>query len=246
MIHPSAFVSAGAVIADGVYIGPFCRIGSGVRIERGVRIEAHTVIEGPVTLEANVRIFSFVKIGNGHCPVTVGENTFIREFCQIGNQTDSDAPLAIAADNFIMAYVQLFPGVSIAERCVLTNAVTLYENARCEERVIVGGLTTVAEGCTVGTGVMVGGASNLHSDVPPFCLVEGNPATVRGLNVIGMRRRFDDSADIESVKRIFKELYNAFDAEDAERLRSRLDNPQAERFAAFIATHRCRRDGKGN
>jgi UDP-N-acetylglucosamine acyltransferase len=242
MIHPTAVVEPGATVAPDVRIGPFSRIGSGVRVGPGVRIEAHTVIEGPVTLEANVRVFSCVKIGNGRCPVTVGANTFIREFSQIGNQTDSDAPLTIAPDNFFMAYVQLFPGVRLGAGCVLTNAVTLLEGARCEERVIVGGLTSVAEGCTIGTGVMVGGASNLRNDVPPFCLVEGNPATVKGLNVIGMRRRFDDSADIESVKRIFKELYDAFDAEQAALIRDTLDNPQAERFAAFIATHRCGTD----
>jgi len=241
MIHPTAVIEPGATVAPNVTVGPFSRIGTGVTLSEGVRIEAHTILEGPVTLEKNVRVFSFVKIGNGRCPVTVGENTFIREFCQIGNQTDSDRPLVIAPDNFIMAYVQLFPGVSLGPNCVLTNAVTLHENAGCEERVIVGGLTSVAEGCTIGTGVMVGGASNLKSDVPPFCLVEGNPATVKGLNVIGLRRRFDDHADIESVKRIFKELYSAFDAEQAAEIRDTLGNPQAERFAAFIATHRCGR-----
>ncbi len=239
MIHPTAVIEPGAVVAENVMIGPFSRIGKDAVIGRGVKIEAHTILEGPVTLEENVRIFSFVKIGNGKTAVTVGAHTFIREFCQIGNQTRSTAPLTIASNNFIMAYVQLFPGVSIGTGCVLTNAVTFEENARCEERVIVGGLTTVAENCTIGTGVMVGGASNLKNDVPPFCLVEGNPAAVKGLNIIGMRRRFDAAADIESIKRTFKKLYPAFSSETAILLETSLDNPQAERFASFIATHRC-------
>lgn len=239
MIHPTAVIAPEARIAEGVTVGPFCRIGAAVVIEADVTLEAHVILEGPVTLEAGVRLFAFVKIGNGTAPVTVGSRTVLREFCQVATQNDSDAAVHIAPDNFIMAYVQLFPGVSLGEHCVLTNAVTLNANAACEARVIVGGLSSVAEGCTIGTGVMIGGASNLNRDIPPFCLVEGNPATVRGLNIIGLRRRFSDRDDIESVKRSFKTLYRDFDPHAAAELSNTLDNPQAKRFADFIATHRC-------
>ena len=239
MIHPTAIIAPGARIADGVHIGPFCRIGGDAVLGSGARLEAHVILEGPVALEENVRLFSFVKIGNGRCPVRVGARTFVREFCQIGTQSDAATPVEIAQDNFIMAYVQLFPGVRLGANCVLTNAVTLNENAGCEERVIIGGLSSVAEGCTIGTGVMVGGASNLTRDVPPFCLVEGNPATVRGLNIIGLRRRFPDKGDIESVKSSFKKLYRTFDRNAAAALAGTLENPQAKRFADFVAAHRC-------
>ena len=239
MIHPTTIIAQGARIADSVHIGPFCQIGPSAVIAEGVRLEAHVILEGPVTLEENVRLFSFVKIGNGRCPVRIGARTFVREFCQIGTQTDAETAVEIAQDNFIMAYVQLFPGVSLGPNCVLTNAVTMHENARCEERVILGGLSSVSEGCTIGTGVMVGGASNLQKDVPPFCLVEGNPASVRGLNIIGLRRRFPDKNDIESVKSSFKKLYRSFDREAAAELADTIDNPQARRFAAFVAAYRC-------
>jgi len=243
MIHPTAVIAPEAQVAPDVHIGPFCKIGKEAVIASGVRLEAHVILEGPVTLEENVRLFSFVKIGNGITPVRIGARTFVREFCQIGTQSDSGSPVQIGAENFIMAYVQLHPGVTLGANCILTNAVTMLENASCEERVIVGGLSSVAEGCTIGTGVMVGGASNLQNDVPPFCLVEGNPATVRGLNIIGLRRRFPDREDIESVKSSFKKLYRTFEPHAAATLADTLDNPQAKRFASFIAAHRCGHSG---
>lgn len=239
MIHPTAVIEPGAQIAEGVRIGPFCHIGSQAVLGTDVRLEAHVILEGPVTLEEHVRLFSFVKIGNGHCPVTVGTRGIVREFCQIGNQNDAAAPVVIGPECFIMAYVQLFPGVALGPNCVLTNAVTMEQGSACEERVIIGGLSMVAAECTIGTGVMVGGASNLRQDVPPFCLVEGNPATVRGLNLIGLRRRFGDTEDIESVKRSFKQLHGDFDPSRAATLAADLANPQAVRFARFIAAHRC-------
>ncbi|MEJ2501633.1 MAG: acyl-ACP--UDP-N- acetylglucosamine O-acyltransferase [Campylobacterales bacterium] len=239
MIHTTAVIEPGAQIAEGVRIGPFCRIGKDAVIKADVTLEAHVILEGPVTLEEDARLFSFVKIGNGRAPVTVGARSVVREFCQIGNQNDSDAPVAIGTENFIMAYVQLFPGVTLGPNCILTNAVTMQAHSACEERVIVGGLSSVAEHCTIGTGVMVGGASNLKNDVPPFCLVEGNPATVRGLNIIGLRRRFENREDIESVKSSFKKLYRTFNPQAAAVLSDALENPQAKRFASFIAAHRC-------
>jgi len=239
MIHPTAVIEPGATIAPDAEIGPFCRISGASVIGDGVRLEAHVVLEGPVTLETGIRLFSFVKIGNGSAPVTVGRGTFVREFCQIATQNETADAVTIGAECFIMAYVQLFPGVTLGPNCILTNAVTMLENSSCEERVIIGGLSSVAAGCTIGTGVMVGGASNLRYDVPPFCLVEGNPATVRGLNLIGMRRRFEDREDIESVRRCFRKLHKRFDSRTAAEMTEALENPQAIRFTGFIAAHRC-------
>lgn len=239
MIHPTAVISSDARIDAGVTIGPFCRVGAGAVLESGVILEAHVILEGPVHLENDVHLFSFVKVGNGNATVHIGNRTHIREFAMVGCQNSSDLAVRIAQENFIMAYVQLYPGVTLGPNCVLTNTVTLHECSSCEERVIIGGLSTVDAGCAIGTGVMVGGASHLTLDVPPFCLVEGNTAEVRGLNIIGLRRRFDDRAVVEGVKQCFKQLYRDFDRDRAAAIAAQTDNPQVRRFAAFIAAHAC-------
>lgn len=239
MIHPTAVISSDARIDEGVTIGPFCRVGAGTVLETGVILEAHVILNGPIHLESAVHLFSFVNVGNGHASIHIGSRTHIREFAIIGCQNDSKHAIRIAKDNFIMAYVQLYPGVTLGANCVLTNTVTMQEGSRCEERVIIGGLSTVDAGCAIGTGVMVGGASHLTLDVPPFCLVEGNAAEVRGLNIIGLRRRFDDRAIVEGVKRAFKQLYRDFDRDRAAAFAAQTDNPQVRRFAAFIAAHTC-------
>lgn len=237
MIHPTAIIDAGATIADNVTIGPFCRIGKGAVIRPGAVLQAHVILSGPVTLEENVRLFSFVNIGNGVAPVTVGENTHIREFCQIGNQEDDAVPLTIGKDNFVMAYVQLHPGVTLGDACILTNAVTLQNNVTCEEKVIVGGLSTIEAGNTIGTGVMIGGASYIDHDMPPFCLVEGNHASVKGLNIIGLRRRFENKEDIEAVKAAYKEIFRGgIDKEKASAIAASSTNPHATRLAAFVGS----------
>lgn len=238
MIHPTALIDPTAVIAPDVTIGPFCQVAAGVELHSGVTLAAHVVIESSVTLGEGVRVFAFAKIG-GRCPVTIGERSTVREFCQLGVQGEGDAPLHVAADVFLMAYTQLYSGVRIGANSILTNTVTLKENAACEERVIIGGLSTLETGCTLGTGIMVGGASQITADMPPFCLIEGNTASIRGLNLIGLRRRFPDKTDIESIKTAFRRVAKGeISRADARMHAESTTNPQAGRFLRFVAEYR--------
>ncbi|MEA1919360.1 MAG: acyl-ACP--UDP-N- acetylglucosamine O-acyltransferase, partial [Campylobacterota bacterium] len=171
MIHESVFIDPSAVIADDVSIGPFCHIGKNVTLESGCVIASHVIINDNLTCKANVKIFSYVNIGNHKAAISIGENTHVREFSLIGTDAECDKAVHIANDNFIMAYVRLSNGVTLGASCVLTNSVTLFEGVTCKEKVIVGGLSTLEANTTIGTGVMIGGASYINRDMPPFTLV---------------------------------------------------------------------------
>ena len=55
---------------------------------------------------------------------------------------------------------------------------------------------------------MIGGASKLTKDVPPFFLIEGNPARPYGLNSVGLRRAAFTPAERNEIKRFYKILYD--------------------------------------
>jgi len=135
-----------------------------------------------------------------------------------------------------MGYVQILSGVELGDFCILTNAVRVYENVKCEEKVIVGGLSTIEANNTLGTGAMIGGASYVDHDIPPFTLVEGNRASIKGLNVIGLRRRLENKDDIEEIKSIFKKILGeGVDKEIAQEIAATHENEYVKRFAAFVA-----------
>lgn len=243
MIHESVIIDKGAVVGENVTIGPFCHIGKDVAIGDGVTLESNVILKGKVTIGENVKIFSFTSIGSDDSEISIGAHTHIREFCQIGAQNDdneSENKITIGENNFLMGYVQIMSGVELGDFCILTNAVRLYENVKCEERVIVGGLSTVEPNNTLGTGVMIGGASYVNHDMPPFTLIEGNNATIKGLNIVGLRRRVEDKDDIEEIKAIFKEVFrndgNVIDKERAQQIANQHPNGYVKRFAAFVAT----------
>ena len=239
MIHSSAIIEEGAIIADDVTIGPFCHIGKNVQISAGCKLESNIVLAGKLFLDENVRVFSFAAIGHEGSDIEIGKKTHVREFTQIGTQGDEkqEDKIIIANDNFIMGYVQIFSGVELGAFCIITNAVRLYENVKCEDRVIIGGLSIIEANNTIGTGVMIGGASYVTHDLPPFTLVEGNKASVRSLNLIGLRRRLENQSQIDEIKVIFKKvLGNDVDKELAKEIADTHENEYIKRFVSFIAT----------
>jgi UDP-N-acetylglucosamine acyltransferase len=55
---------------------------------------------------------------------------------------------------------------------------------------------------------MVAGASALAQDVPPFCMAEGNRASLRGLNLTGLRRHLQRD-DINALKSAYRDLFES-------------------------------------
>jgi UDP-N-acetylglucosamine acyltransferase len=237
-IHKSTIVEHGAKIASDVTIGPFCFIDKDVELKSGCTLESNVILKGKVSVGANVKIFSFAVIGSDDSEIHIGEKTHIREFVQIGAQESLDnKKIVIGANNFLMGYVQILSGVELGDFCIITNAVKLYENVRCEERVIIGGLSTIEANNKIGTGVMIGGASVVNSDIPPFMLVEGNKATIKGLNVIGLRRRLEKKGDIEEIKGVFKKILgDGADKILAQEIADTNTNEFIKKLASFVAS----------
>ena len=238
-IHESVIIEDGAKIAKNVVIGPFCHIGEGVELKPGCVLESNVILKGKLQVANDAKIFSFTTIGHENSKIKIGEKTHIREFSQIGAQESDEKKekkITIGANSFLMAYVQILSGVELGDFCILTNAVKLYENVKCDERVIVGGLSSIEANNKIGTGVMIGGASVVDKDIPPFTLVEGNRASVKGLNVIGLRRRLKNKEDMEEIKSIYKKvLGDEVDKKLAAEVAKTHENEYVREFTSFIA-----------
>ena len=76
-----------------------------------------------------------------------------------------------------------------------------------DDGAVVGGMTPIHQFVDIGSLAMVAGASAVSQDVPPFCMVEGNRAKLRGLNLTGLRRALSDRKDIDKIKKAYKELF---------------------------------------
>lgn len=87
----------------------------------------------------------------------------------------------------------------------------------------------------VGEGVMVGGMSPVRSDVIPFGLVLDD--NLKGLNVVGLRRRGATRADLQRLRRAYRALFHGpgvfADRVDAV-AQEFADDPAVGKIVAFI------------
>jgi UDP-N-acetylglucosamine acyltransferase len=216
-IHPTAIVDPKAELAVSVSVGPYAVIGPHVRVGEGTTIGAHCVIEGRTTIGRDNRIFQFASLGAAPqdkkyagepTELEIGDRNTIREFCTFNLGTAQDAGVTrVGSDNWIMAYVHLAHDVQLGNQTILANNATLAGHVHIGDWVIIGGLTGVHQFTKVGAHAMAGFASHVSQDVPPFMMVDGNPLSVRGFNVEGLRRRGFSPERIAAVKQMHKSLY---------------------------------------
>ena len=76
-----------------------------------------------------------------------------------------------------------------------------------EDHAIISGLAAAHQFCQIGMHSITGGLSKVTQDVPPFMLVDGNPASTRGINVVGLQRRGFSEDDIRAIKTAYKKLF---------------------------------------
>lgn len=219
LIHKTAIIEEGAIIGQNVTIGAYSYIGKDVKIANGTKIGTHALIEGKTTIGENNEIFSHVTLGSipqdlkfagEDVELIIGDRNKIREYALFNPGTAGGGrKTVIGNDNLFMGYVHVAHDCIIGNNCIFANVATLAGHVECDDFVVVGGLTPIHQFCKLGSHVMIGGGSVVTQDIPPFCLAEGNRATLRGLNLNGLRRRFEDRAQIDAIKRAYKELFES-------------------------------------
>jgi len=248
-IHPTALVEEGAVLGEGVTVGPFAHIGAKVTIGEGSEIAGHTVIAGKTTIGKHNRIFSHAAIGTipqdlkyagEESELIIGDNNTIREFTLLNPGTAGGGMITrIGNHNLLMGYVHLGHDVHLGNHCILANGATLAGHVELGDHVVIGGLTPIHQFVQIGDYAMIGGASALAQDVPPYCLAEGNRATLRGLNLTGLRRKMERT-EINALKSAYRELFEQGKPlqEVAQQLLEAETSPAVQKLCLFVQASR--------
>ncbi len=216
-IHPTALIDSAAQLDSSVSVGPYAVIGPHVEIGAGTTIGAHCVVEGHTRIGCDNRIFQFASLGaqpqdkkyaGEPTRLVIGDRNTVREFCTFNTGTVQDQGVtAIGDDNWIMAYVHVAHDCVVDSHTILANNATLAGHVHVGDHVILGGLTGVHQFTKVGAHAMAGFASHISQDVPPFMMVDGNPLSVRGFNIEGLRRRGFGPQRIQAIKQMHRLLY---------------------------------------
>ena len=246
-IHPTAVVAPGAEIADGVEIGPCSVVGPHVKIGAGTRIMPHVFLDGWTRLGESCTVFPFASIGSQSqdlkykgeiTRVEIGDRTTLREYVTVNSGTTPEEITRVGSDCHIMAYSHVAHGSRVGNSVIMANGVSLSGHIVVEDQANIGGMTGVHQFVRIGRLCMVGGMSRVTKDCPPFMLVEGAPAEVKGVNSVGMKRRGIPAEAQQLIKDAHRILYREglSTRQAVERIQAELETcPELEALLKFIA-----------
>ena len=196
-IHPSASVHPNAQLHDGVIIGQGAIIGPEVIIGSGTSVGPNSVVDGKTILGENNKIFPNVFLGlepqdlkykGANTELIIGDDNTFRERVTINKATNQGEKTIIGNNNLIMAYSHIGHNCEIGNNVILSNSVQVAGHVIIEDSAIVGGCLGIHQFVHIGYLSMIGGMTRVTRDVPPFCLAEGSPGRLRGLNKVGIKR----------------------------------------------------------
>jgi UDP-N-acetylglucosamine acyltransferase len=223
-VDPRACVDPRAELGVAVEVGPFAVVGPGVQVGDGTSIGAHATVLGPSRIGAGCRIHAHAVLGGppqdlrhrGE-PTTlhVGERTEVREFATLNRGTARDrGDTSVGARVLVMAYAHVAHDCVVDDDVVLANGAMLAGHVRIGRHAILGGLCAVGQHLRVGESAFVAAGAMVERDVPPFHVVGGDRARVRGINRVGLARRGFPPSVLAALRRAHRLLVRSRDPLD--------------------------------
>ena len=219
MIHKSSVIDKGSKIGKDVKIGPFCYIGSKVQIGDNAELVSNIHIEGNTKIGKGTKIYPFASIGTqpqdlkykGESnSLEIGENNVIREYVTINPGTAGGGSKTIIGNNCLfMISSHVAHDCKIGNNVVIANNVPLGGHVTVEDSVVIGGNSAVQQFTRIGRLAMIGGMTGVLKDVIPFGLSFGNRNHLKGINLIGLRRKKYENKKILELGEAYKKIFSS-------------------------------------
>ena len=216
--HTTAVISPRARVADDVRVGPYAVVEDEVIIKSGCEIGAHAVVKRFTVLGERNRVYEHATLGGEpqdtkfkgeRSALIIGDDNLIREYATIHRASGEGAATRVGSRNFIMVGAHIAHNCEVGDDNVFANGAALAGHVAVEDHVFLASNVGAHQFVRFGRYAMVGGKSKVVQDVLPFFTTDGNPARVRGLNTIGLRRGGFSAAARGALKRAYQILFRA-------------------------------------
>jgi UDP-N-acetylglucosamine acyltransferase len=218
LIDPTARIEDGAVIGEGTSIGPYCIIGPDVVIGANCKLIAHVNITAQTTIGADCTIYPFVSLGTPPQSLShrgeltmleIGHGCTIRESVTMNAGTVAGGGITRVGDRgYFMNCSHVGHDCLVGNNVIFATSATLGGHCEIGDFVFMGGLSAAHQFVRIGSQTMVGATSCVRGDVIPFGLVSGQHARLKGLNIIGMKRREFSRERLAVIRSFYQKLFH--------------------------------------
>ena len=244
LIHPSSVIGDEVTLGAEVEIGPFCfltgkvRIGAHTRLISQVTIFGATEIGEGNVLHPNVVIADEpqdIAYTGGERKVRIGHRNVFREGTTIHRGSEHGEVTIVGDDNFFMQNSHAAHDCRIGNSTIIAGGALLAGWVEVGDRALVSGNCVVHQYTRIGRLAMMRGLSRTSRDIPPFCIMDGTH-TLRGINVVGLRRVGFKVAQIRALREAFIALFGKRQnlKMALERMSSAQHTPEVKEMVEFI------------
>lgn len=243
-IHPTAIVSDQAQLGNNNTIAPYAVIEANTVIGDGNSIGAHAVIKSRTRIANDNTIAEHAVLGGlpqdlgfteRDTDVEIGSGNVLREGVTINRATKDNNATRLGDNNYLMALVHIGHDCQLGNHIVIAPSTGIGGHVHIADRAFISGGVMVHQFARIGSYAMIGGNSKITQDALPFMMTDGVPATVRGLNLVGLKRAGLRRDDIRALKEAYQILFRSLDALE-ERISqvSAIDNEYVRQLTDFI------------
>jgi UDP-N-acetylglucosamine acyltransferase len=214
-IHPSAVVAAEVELAADADVGPLCLLEGRIRIGPRTRLIGQVTILGDTTIGADNVIHPHAVIGDepqdlgykgGRRRVLIGDRNVFREGVTIHRGSEHGETTIIGNGNFFMQNAHAAHDCRIGNDTIIAGGALLAGWVEVGDRALVSGNCVVHQYTRIGRLAMMRGLSRTSRDVPPFCIMDLTH-TLRGINIVGLRRAGLSNPSIRALRNAFGLLF---------------------------------------
>ena len=217
-IHATAIVDPGAELGAGTVVGPYCIVEAGVVLGPDCWLQHHVTLCGPMRAGARNKFYAYCSIGQQTQDLKyrgeptyleIGDENSFREFVTVNRSTTAEGKTRVGSCGNFLAYSHIGHDCTVGDAVVFSNNGTLAGHVQVGDGAIMGGLTAVHQFCRIGRYAITGGCSKIVQDVPPFMIADGNPAEIRGINLVGLERNGFAPESVKWIKEAFRLIYRS-------------------------------------
>lgn len=217
-IHPTAIVDPKAELGSGTIVGPYCVIDPDVVVGQNCWLQNHVTLHGPMRAGVKNKFYAYCSIGQQTQDLKyageptyleIGDENTFREFVTVNRSTKSDGKTRVGNRGNFLAYSHIGHDCRVGNEVVFSNNGTLAGHVQVGDNAVMGGLTAVHQFCRIGRFAITGGCSKIVQDVPPFMIADGNPAEIRGVNLVGLERKNYPADKVKLIKEAFRLIYRS-------------------------------------
>ena len=171
MLRANVVVSGHTTLGDGNEIHPFACLGT--------EPEDKKFLRGTVT---------FTRIGSG--------NVF-REYSTVNASAKPGESTVVGSNGVFLSYSHIAHNCIIGDDVVIGCDAQLAGHVQVGDRAVINGKTGVVQIVRIGAFAFIGGMNKVTKDILPFCIADGYPSVMRGINKIGLERNGFEASQIQ-------------------------------------------------